>query len=110
MNQRLAINLIVGQGIFFLVETAMVHHLGGRIPILQLALLRATGGVVIATAIAWSSSASLRTKQIKLHLFRGGVALDDVWLVMYSLGSLCVAVATALLCQQLASIERCASV
>src|SRR5204862_802613 len=104
MNQRLAINLIVGQGIFFLVETAMVHHLGGRIPILQLALLRATGGVVIATAIAWSSSASLRTKQIKLHLFRGGVALGYLWVLMYSFGTLPFADATALSYTQVAYI------
>ncbi len=104
MNQRLAINLIVGQGIFFLVETAMVHHLGGRIPIVQLALLRATGGVVIATAIAWSSSASLRTKQIKLHLFRGGVALGYLWVLMYSFGTLPFADATALSYTQVAYI------
>lgn len=95
MNQRLASSLIVGQGIFFLVETAMVHHLGGGIPIIQLALLRATGGVVIATLIAFSSNASLATKQLKLHLFRGGVALGYLWVLMYSFGTLPFADATA---------------
>ena len=104
MNQRLAINLIVGQGVFFLVETAMVHHLGGRIPIIQLALLRATGGVVMATAIAWSSNTSLRTKQITLHLFRGGVALGYLWVLMYSFGTLPFADATALSYTQVAYI------
>jgi drug/metabolite transporter (DMT)-like permease len=104
MNQRLAIGLIVGQGIFFLAETAMVHHLGGRIPIIQLALLRATGGVVIATAIAWSSSVSLRTQHIRLHLFRGGVALGYLWVLMYSFGTLPFADATALSYTQVAYI------
>src|SRR5215471_313058 len=96
MNQRLASSLIIGQGIFFLVETAMVHHLGGGIPIIQLALLRATGGVVIATLIACSSNASLATKQLKLHLFRGGVALGYLWVLIYSFGTLPFADATAL--------------
>jgi drug/metabolite transporter (DMT)-like permease len=96
MNQGLASSLIVGQGIFFLVETAMVHHLGGGIPIIQLALLRATGGVVIASLIACSSKPSLATKQLKLHLFRGGVALGYLWVLMYSFGTLPFADATAL--------------
>ncbi|MBV9483980.1 MAG: DMT family transporter [Acidobacteria bacterium] len=104
MKQRLAISLIVGQGVFFLVETAMVHHLGGRIPIIQLALLRATGGVVIAAAIAWRSSASLRTQHITLHLFRGGVALGYLWVLMYSFGTLPFADATALSYMQVAYI------
>ena len=104
MNQRLAISLIVGQGIFFLIETAMVHHLGGRIPITQLALLRATGGVVIAAAIAWRLGASLWTQHITLHLFRGGVVLAYLWVLMYSFGTLPFADATALSYMQVAYI------
>ena len=104
MNQRLAISLIVGQGVFFLVETAMVHHLGGRVPIIQLAFLRAAAGVAIATAIAWRSSASLRTQQLGLHLFRGGVALAYLWVLMYSFGTLPFADATALSYTQVAYI------
>ena len=104
MHQRLAICLIVGQGVFFLVETAMVHHLGGRIPIIELAFLRAIGGVVLATAIAWSSSASLRTQQLGLHVFRGGVALGYLWVLMYSFGALPFADATAISYTQVAYI------
>lgn len=104
MNQRLAVSLIIGQGVFFLIETAMVHHLGGRLPILQLAFLRAIGGLVIATAIAWISSASLRTRQLWLHLFRGGVALGYLWVLMYSFGNLPFADATALSYTQVAYI------
>src|SRR5207237_1968409 len=110
MNQRLAITIIIGQDLLFLAETAMVHHLQGHVPIVELALLRATGGVVLATAIARRSGVSLRTRQIKLHLLRGFVALAYLWVLMYSFGHLPFADATAISYTQVACIAAFSAV
>jgi drug/metabolite transporter (DMT)-like permease len=104
MNQSLAVVMMIGQGVLFLGETAMIHHFHGRIPIIELALLRATGGVVIATAIAWSWGVSLRSQQIRLHLLRGLVALAYLWVLMYSFSHLPFADATAIGYTQIAYI------
>ena len=46
-NRRLAVGLMIAQAILFAVETAMIHHIGSRGSVMQLALLRSGGGVML---------------------------------------------------------------
>ena len=54
-NRRLAVGLMIAQAILFAVETAMIHHIGSRGSVMQLALLRSGGGVMLVGFLAWKT-------------------------------------------------------
>jgi hypothetical protein len=52
ISERLAIQLMIAQGVLFAAETATIHHIGSRASVMQLALVRGTGGLVLAVVLA----------------------------------------------------------
>lgn len=104
-NQRLAAGLMIAQAILFSVETAMVHHIGGRGSAMQLALLRGGGGLVLVGLLARKTGWSvLKTSQLPLQLLRGLVSVLYLWVLMYSFGRLPFADATTISYTQAAYI------
>ena len=66
-QQRLAVQLMIGQGVLFAAETMTVHQIGSRASIVQLAVIRGIGGLALALIYARSvGSAVLRTRQLGL--------------------------------------------
>jgi drug/metabolite transporter (DMT)-like permease len=104
-SERLAIQLMIGQGVLFAAETAAIHQIGSRVPLMLLALIRAAAGLGLAVILARQVGlAVLRTRQLPLQLLRGGVALLYLWVMMYSFGHLPFADATAISYTQAAYI------
>jgi drug/metabolite transporter (DMT)-like permease len=96
-RRHLAIQLMIAQAILFAAETAAIHQIGGRMSVMQLALLRAAGGIVLAVALAGGSGFALfRTEQVGLQLLRGAVSLLYLWVMMYSFAHMTFADATAI--------------
>jgi drug/metabolite transporter (DMT)-like permease len=103
--ERLAIRLMIGQAVLFAAETAIIHQIGARVSVMQIALVRATAGVVLALVLARHIGfAVMRTHQLPLQLLRGGVALLYLWVMIYSFGHLPFADATAISYTQVAYI------
>ena len=102
-NQRLAIELMVGQAILFAVETAMVHHIGQRCSTMQLALLRSVAGMLLVALLSRTWSV-MKTHQLPLQLLRGSVSAAYLWVMMYSFAHLPFADATAISYTQAAYI------
>lgn len=98
-NQRLAISLMFAQAILFAIETAMVHHIGPSVSVMQLSLLRSLAGVGVVVAIARNQTV-FQTDQLPLQLLRGLVAVSYSWVMMYSFARLPYADATAISCTQ----------
>src|SRR5260370_32538274 len=95
-SQRLAVSLMIAQAILFAVETGMIHHIGSRGSVMQLALLRSGGGVMLVGLLAWKTGWSvLKTSQLPLHLLRGFVSVLYLWVSGYSFAPLPFAQATA---------------
>src|SRR5215469_15004657 len=104
-SQRLAVGLMIAQAILFAVETGMVHHIGSRGSVMQLALLRSGGGVMLVGLLAWKTGWSvLKTSQLPLQLLRGFVSVLYLWVSMYSFARLPFADATAISYTQAAYI------
>ena len=104
-NRRLAVGLMIAQAILFAVETAMIHHIGSRGSVMQLALLRSGGGVMLVGFLAWKTRWSvLKTSQLPLQLLRGSVSVLYLWVSMYSFARLPFADATAISYTQAAYI------
>jgi drug/metabolite transporter (DMT)-like permease len=104
-NQRLAAGLMTGQAILFAIETAMIHHIGARGSVMQLALLRSAAGVVLVGILARKSGWSVvKTGQLPMQLLRGLVSVLYLWVLMYSFGHLPFADATAISYTQAAYI------
>jgi drug/metabolite transporter (DMT)-like permease len=104
-NQRLAVGLMIGQAILFAVETAMIHHIGSRGSVMQLALLRSGAGVALVGVIAWNTGWSvMKTDQLPLQLLRGFVSVLYLWVLMYSFAHMPFADATAISYTQAAYI------
>jgi drug/metabolite transporter (DMT)-like permease len=96
-SERLAIQLMVGQGMLFAAETAAIHQIGARASLMVLALIRAVAGLGLAFVLARHVGlAVLRTRQLPLQLLRGGVTLLYLWVMFYSFGHLPFADATAI--------------
>lgn len=99
MNPRAGIWLIVAQSILFAAETSMVHHIGPRASIVQLALLRGIGGLSVVAALALARSVGwsvIRSRHLPLQVVRGAVSATYVWLMMYSYAHLPLGDATAI--------------
>ena len=95
--ERLAIQLMIGQGVLFAAETAMIHQIGSSASVMQLALIRGAAGVVFAFVIARQLGFGVvRTRQLPLQLLRGAVSTLYLWVLIYSFGQLPFADATAI--------------
>jgi drug/metabolite transporter (DMT)-like permease len=95
--QGFAIRLMVAQALLFAAETAAVHQIGTRATVMQLALLRGAGGLVLALFLGWWTGISvLRTRQLPLQLARGFVSLGYLWVMMYAFVRIPFADATAI--------------
>jgi drug/metabolite transporter (DMT)-like permease len=104
-GQRMAVGLMTGQAILFAVETAMIHHIGVRGSLMQLALLRGCGGVMLVGFLAWNAGWSvLKTGQLQLQLLRGFVSVVYLWVLIYSFAHMPFADATAISYTQAAYI------
>lgn len=103
--ERLAIRLMIAQAALFAAETAIIHELGSRVSVMQLALLRGAAGVALAIGLARNVGfAILRTRQLPLQLLRGTVSVLYLWVMIYSFGHLPFADATAISYTQAAYI------
>jgi drug/metabolite transporter (DMT)-like permease len=103
--ERLAIRLMIAQGVLFAAETLAIHQIGARASVMQLALIRGTAGLLLAFMFARQLGlAVLHTRQLPLQLLRGGVALLYLWVMIYSFGHLPFADATAISYTQAAYI------
>jgi drug/metabolite transporter (DMT)-like permease len=103
--ERLAIQLMVAQGFLFACETALIHHIGSGISVMQLALVRGLGGLVLAVLVAGKLGFSaLETHQLPLQLLRGAVTLLYLWVLIFSFSRLPFADATAISYTQAAYI------
>jgi drug/metabolite transporter (DMT)-like permease len=95
--ERLAIQLMIGQGALFAAETAMIHQIGSGASVMQLALIRGAAGVVLAFVMARQCGFGvMRTRQLPLQLLRGTVSTLYLWVLIYSFGQLPFADATAI--------------
>ena len=96
-DQRIAIWLMIAQGVLFATETAAIHQIGAGASVMQLALIRSAGGVLLAVGLAWNVTGGvLRTRQLPLQLLRGGVTLLYLWVLIYSFAAMPFADATAI--------------
>ena len=96
-EQRVAIWLMIAQGVLFAAETAAIHQIGAGASVMQLALIRSAGGVLLAVGLAWNVTGGvLRTPQLPLQLLRGGVTLLYLWVLIYSFAAMPFADATAI--------------
>lgn len=103
--ERLAIRLMIAQSVLFAVETLVIHRIGGRLPVMELAFLRAAAGVGLAVILGRRMGfALLRSRQLFLQLLRGGVATAYLWVMIYSFAHLPFADATAISYTQAAYI------
>lgn len=104
-SERLAIQLMVAQGVLFAAETMTIHHIGSSASIMLLAFLRGAAGVILAVLVARQIGAAvLRTRQLPVQLLRGGVSLLYLWVMIYSFSHLPFADATAISYMQAAYI------
>src|SRR5437667_2884069 len=104
-SERLAIQLMIAQGLLFAAETAAIHQIGSRASLMQLSLIRAAAGLGLALVLARKIGLTvLRTRQLPLQLLRGGVGLLYMWVLMYSFAHLPFADATAISYTQAAYI------
>lgn len=103
--QRFAIQLMIAQGALFAAETAVIHQIGGRVSVMQLALIRGFAGLVLAIVLARRAGlAVVRTRQLPLQLLRGVVSVLYLWVMLYSFSHLPFADATAISYTQVAYI------
>jgi drug/metabolite transporter (DMT)-like permease len=103
--RRLAILLMIAQAALFAAETAAIHQIGTRLSVMQLALLRGVGGVVVAVVLARKFGLAVtRTSQWSLQLARGMVSLGYLWVMMYSFARMPFADATTISYMQVAYI------
>ena len=104
-HQRLAIQLMIGQGVLFAAETAVIHQVGSRVSLILLALIRAVGGLGLALLLTRGVGlAVVRTRRLMLQLLRGSIGALYLWVMIYSFGHLPFADATAISYTQAAYI------
>jgi drug/metabolite transporter (DMT)-like permease len=104
-SERFAVRLMLAQAALFAAETAIIHRIGPHASLMQLGLIRATGGVLLALVFARRMGfAVLRTRQLLLQLLRGAVSLLYLWVMIYSFAHLPFSDATAISYTQAAYI------
>lgn len=94
---RLGITLMLGQQFLFTAETATVHQISTSLSLMQIALLRGIGGlllvVLLARGLVWPL---FRTNHLLLQIMRGLATAGYLWIFAYSYSSLPLTDATAL--------------
>ena len=103
--ERRAIQLMIGQAVLFAAETAVIHQIGSRMSVMQIALIRGAAGLALALLLARQIGfAVVRTRQLPLQIVRGAVSAAYLWVMIYSFGHLPFADATAISYTQAAYI------
>lgn len=103
--ERFAIRLMIAQSVLFSAETLVIHQIGARLPVMELAFFRAAAGIALAVLLGHRMGfALLRTRQLFLQLLRGSVAAAYLWVMIYSFAHLPFADATAISYTQAAYI------
>jgi drug/metabolite transporter (DMT)-like permease len=93
----LGISLYLAQIILFTADTIFIHRLGSNVTVMQLALLRNVGLLVIAFAMFGKLSLSIfSTTMPWLQLLRSSLSVVTMWLVVYSFAQLPLSDATAI--------------
>ena len=94
---RLGITLMLGQQFLFTAETATVHQISTSLSLMQIALLRGIGGlllvVLLARGLVWPL---FRTNHLLLQIMRGLATAGYLSIFAYSYSSLPLTDATAL--------------
>jgi len=106
-GERFAVRLMVAQAFLFAAETAAIHHLGPRVPLMLIVLIRAAAGLALTLALALARSTCrdvFRTRRLPLQLVRGCIALGYGWVLTYSFSRLPFGDATAISYTQAAYI------
>jgi drug/metabolite transporter (DMT)-like permease len=94
-DHKLAIRLMVLQSVLFSAETALIHFLGGRVPIPYLAGIRGAAGIGIAVLVV-RSIYLFKSDKIGIQLVRGLAGLVYSWVQVYSFTNLPLADATGI--------------
>jgi drug/metabolite transporter (DMT)-like permease len=88
---------MVGQQVLFAAETATVHQLGGSLSLMQIALVRGAGGLLLVVVLARGRVCALmRTGQPLLQISRGLTAVAYLWVFAFSYSTLPLTDATGL--------------
>src|SRR5947207_6969701 len=88
-SERLAVQLMIAQGVLFAAETAAIHQIGSRVSLMLLSLIRAASGLGLALVLARKIGLTvLRTRQLPLQLLCGGVVLLCMWVLIDSFAHL----------------------
>jgi drug/metabolite transporter (DMT)-like permease len=79
------------------VDSTVVHHLGGKISVSQITFVRGIGiAAFVAVLVRGTGIAVFRTRLLPMHVGRGLLTLISLWLVFYALGHLLLADAAAI--------------
>nr|WP_294523945.1 DMT family transporter [uncultured Rhodopila sp.] len=93
----LGVSLMLGQQVFFTAETIIVHQIGGSLGLMQIALLRCIGGLLLVVVLTRGCLRSaLTTGQLRLQLARGLTSAGYLGVFAYSFTALPLTDATAL--------------
>jgi drug/metabolite transporter (DMT)-like permease len=91
------ISLYFGQIILFALDTIFIHRIGSGATVMQLALIRNIGLLVVAFAMFGTLSLRIfSTSMLRLQLVRSFVSVITMWLVVYSFAHLPLSEATAI--------------
>ncbi|MBV9528831.1 hypothetical protein, partial [Sphingomonas sp.] len=86
---RWAICLMIAQAALFASETGIIHHIGSRVPLLQLAFIRSLAGMIFAAMCARGCGLEiLRSEGRWLQVGRGVASLLYLFVMIYSFGNL----------------------
>jgi drug/metabolite transporter (DMT)-like permease len=79
------------------VDSTVVHHLGGRISVDQITFVRGIGIAAFVMMLARGKGlAVFRTRLLPMHIGRGLLTLVSFWFIFYALGHLLLADAAAI--------------
>lgn len=97
MSRRLGILLMVGQQVCFTLETSAIHYVGPSLAPMQLAFIRAFGGLLVVLCmlptVGW---AAFSTPQPGLQMFRAGLTIGYLIIMMQAFVAIPLADATAI--------------
>ena len=96
-GKQLGILLIILQQACFAAETSAIHQIGHSLTLMQLCLIRCTGGLLLVLCMLPSVGSSvLRTAQPKIQVLRAAVSIGYAFVLMYSFTTIPLADATAI--------------
>jgi drug/metabolite transporter (DMT)-like permease len=96
-NPMRGVIAFIGFQACMVVDSSMVHHLGGKVSVDQITFVRGVGTAALVALLGFSQGATImRTRQLPLHLLRGILTLVSLWGIFYALAHLPLADAAAI--------------